>query len=93
MEPFSDLLIAFRQDQTVRRYATWDDVYGYCRYSANPVGRLVLYLCGYRDAERQRLAATIGADGFALLQAAYAPDAAKDAWKMTLDWYATNLTA
>ncbi len=28
---------------------------GYCRYSANPVGRLVLYLCGYRDAERQRL--------------------------------------
>jgi squalene synthase HpnC/squalene synthase HpnD len=55
MEPFSDLLIAFRQDQTVRRYATWDDMLGYCRYSANPVGRLVLYLCGYRDAERQRL--------------------------------------
>ena len=55
MEPFSDLLIAFRQDQTQRRYGTWDDVLGYCRYSANPVGRLVLYLCGYRDAERQRL--------------------------------------
>ena len=52
---FRDLLIAFRQDQTVQRYATWDDVFGYCRYSANPVGRLVLYLCGYRDAERQRL--------------------------------------
>jgi squalene synthase HpnC/squalene synthase HpnD len=55
IEPFSDLLIAFRQDQTVRRYATWSDVYGYCHYSANPVGRLVLYLCGYRDVERQRL--------------------------------------
>src|SRR6202795_4494813 len=55
IEPFSDLLIAFRQDQTVRRYATWSDVHEYCRYSANPVGRLVLYLCGYRDAQRQRL--------------------------------------
>jgi squalene synthase HpnC len=55
IEPFSDLLVAFRQDQTVHRYATWDGVLGYCRYSANPVGRLVLYLCGYRDAGRQRL--------------------------------------
>jgi squalene synthase HpnC len=55
IEPFTDLLTAFRQDQTVRRYATWNDVFHYCRYSANPVGRLVLYLCGYRDAERQRL--------------------------------------
>jgi len=52
---FSDLLIAFRQDQTVRRFETFDDVLGYCRYSANPVGHLVLYLCGYRDTERQRL--------------------------------------
>jgi squalene synthase HpnC len=55
IEPFSDLLVAFRQDQTVHRYPTWAGVLGYCRYSANPVGRLVLYLCGYRDAERQRL--------------------------------------
>jgi squalene synthase HpnC/squalene synthase HpnD len=55
IEPFSDLLIAFRQDQTVKRYATWNEVFDYCRCSANPVGRLVLYLCGYRDAERQRL--------------------------------------
>lgn len=51
----SDLLIAFRQDQTVTRFETFDDVLGYCRYSANPVGHLVLYLCGYRDAERQQL--------------------------------------
>ncbi|MGH9740711.1 MAG: squalene synthase HpnC [Candidatus Acidiferrales bacterium] len=55
VEPFADLLRAFRQDQTVSRYATWDDVLDYCVYSANPVGRLVLYVCGYRDEERQRL--------------------------------------
>jgi squalene synthase HpnC/squalene synthase HpnD len=55
IEPFSDLLIAFRRDQVTQRYPTWEDVFDYCRYSANPVGRLVLYLCGYRDAERQRL--------------------------------------
>jgi squalene synthase HpnC len=52
---FSDLLTAFRQDQTVTRFETFDDVLAYCRYSANPVGHLVLYLCEYRDAERQRL--------------------------------------
>jgi len=52
---FSDLLTAFRHDQTVTRYETFDEVLGYCRNSANPVGHLVLYLCGYRDEERQRL--------------------------------------
>jgi squalene synthase HpnC len=52
---FSDLLKAFRQDQTVTRYATFDDFLGYCRYSANPVGHLVLYLGGYKDAALQRL--------------------------------------
>ncbi len=52
---FSDLLIAFRQDQTVTRFETFDDVLAYCHYSANPVGHLVLYLCGYSDAERQQI--------------------------------------
>jgi squalene synthase HpnC len=52
---FSDLLIAFRQDQTITRFETFDDILAYCRYSANPVGHLVLYLCGYSDAERQQL--------------------------------------
>jgi squalene synthase HpnC len=52
---FSDLLIAFRQDQTVTRFETFADVLAYCHYSANPVGHLVLYLCGYRDPERQQL--------------------------------------
>ena len=52
---FSDLLTAFRQDQTTTRYETFDELLGYCRNSANPVGHLVLYLCGYRDPERQQL--------------------------------------
>jgi squalene synthase HpnC len=52
---FSDLLRAFRQDQTVTRFETFNDLLAYCRYSANPVGHLVLYLCGYRDPERQQL--------------------------------------
>ncbi len=54
-EPFRDLIRAFVQDQTVSRYQTWNELYDYCRYSANPVGRLVLYLCGYRDEERWRM--------------------------------------
>src|SRR5277367_1713092 len=54
-QPFADLLRAFRQDQNVKRYPTWDSMIGYCVYSANPVGRLVLYLCGYRDEQRQKL--------------------------------------
>jgi len=54
-QPFADLLTAFRQDQRVSHYESFEDVLGYCHYSANPVGRLVLYLCGYRDAERQQL--------------------------------------
>ena len=52
---FSDLLRAFRQDQTITRFETFKDLLAYCRYSANPVGHLVLYLCGYRDLERQYL--------------------------------------
>jgi squalene synthase HpnC len=58
-EPFADLLVAFRQDQAITRFATIQDVLAYCHYSANPVGRLVLYACGEaRDeetAERFRL--------------------------------------
>jgi squalene synthase HpnC len=55
IDPFADLIRAFVQDQTATRYRTWEDLFGYCRYSANPVGRLLLYLCGYRDARRQAL--------------------------------------
>jgi squalene synthase HpnC len=54
-QPFNDLIDAFVQDQTVTRYRDWDALFDYCRCSANPVGRLVLYLCGYSDAARQSL--------------------------------------
>jgi squalene synthase HpnC len=52
---FADLLTAFRQDQSVLRYETFNDLLGYCKFSANPVGHLVLYLCGYCDSDRQQL--------------------------------------
>jgi phytoene synthase len=48
-ELFSDLLSAFRQDVVVNRYSDWDEVFDYCRRSANPVGRLVLRINGYRS--------------------------------------------
>ncbi len=54
-EPFADLLTAFRQDQSVARYQTMDEVLAYCRYSANPVGRLVLYASGEANEENFRL--------------------------------------
>ena len=55
VEPFDRLIRAFEHDQIVTRYQTMDQVFAYCVNSANPVGHLVLYLGGYRDAERQRL--------------------------------------
>ena len=54
-EPFANLIDAFVQDQMVTRYRNWDELFGCCRNSANPVGRLVLYLCGYSDERRQQL--------------------------------------
>ena len=50
VELLDDLLSAFRQDVLKKRYEDWDEVLDYCRRSANPVGRLVLRLAGYRDA-------------------------------------------
>ena len=58
-EPFLDLLVAFRQDQRVTRYETIDQVLEYCRCSANPVGRLVLYLGRCHTPERARLSDSI----------------------------------
>lgn len=55
LEPFTDLIHAFEHDQRVTRYRDEAELLDYCRYSANPVGQLVLMLCGYRDAERLRL--------------------------------------
>ena len=58
-EPFRDLITAFRLDQTKTRYETFAKLLEYCRYSANPVGRLVLYVCGYGEPELQRLSDAI----------------------------------
>lgn len=55
-EPFLNLLVAFTRDQHVTRYAAFDQLLGYCRNSANPVGHLVLYLFGAFDARRAALA-------------------------------------
>ncbi|PZS15694.1 MAG: squalene synthase HpnC [Acidimicrobiales bacterium] len=54
-QAFRDLIQANRQDQIVHRYATFDDLVGYCRLSANPVGRLVLAAFGVATAERVAL--------------------------------------
>jgi squalene synthase HpnC len=56
IQPFLDLLFAFEQDQLVKRYRTFEQLREYCRYSANPVGHLVLYLLESYNAERARLA-------------------------------------
>jgi squalene synthase HpnC len=56
---FHDLLLAFKQDQVKTRYDTWDEAVDYSRYSANPVGRLVLMVCGYRDEARALLSDNI----------------------------------
>jgi squalene synthase HpnC len=54
-QPFLDLLVGFEQDQRIKSYTTYDELLGYCRYSANPVGRLVLYMGECHDEVRGRL--------------------------------------
>ena len=59
VQPFRDLIAANRQDQMVTRYETFDDLLGYCTLSANPVGRLVLYVFGCSTAGRAELSDAI----------------------------------
>ena len=59
VELLDDLLKAFEQDTRVRRYRTFEDLLGYCRNSANPVGRLVLTVFGYREESLYRLSDSI----------------------------------
>ncbi len=59
VEPFQDLITAFKMDVVVDRYKTFDDLLGYCRLSANPVGRLVLSVFGYRDPALHELSDAI----------------------------------
>ncbi len=86
VQPFDDLIRAFEQDQTVTRYRNFEELFEYCRYSANPVGRLVLGLCGYRDAERQALSdATCTALQLANFWQDVTVDLAKDRVYLPLD--------
>jgi squalene synthase HpnC len=59
IDPLRDLLIAFKRDVTQNRYETFDDLLSYCKCSANPVGRLVLMVFGYRDEELFKLSDNI----------------------------------
>jgi len=52
IQPFQNLIKAFRQDQNTNRYKTYEDLMGYCQNSANPVGRIYLYLFGLAEEER-----------------------------------------
>lgn len=51
LELFHDLISAFKQDVTQKRYADFGELMSYCRRSANPVGRLLLYLYGQTDRQ------------------------------------------
>jgi squalene synthase HpnC len=59
MHTFRDLIAANRQDQVVTRYETFDDLLGYCTLSANPVGRIVLYVFGCSTPDRAELSDAI----------------------------------
>jgi squalene synthase HpnC len=54
-DPFRRLIQANLQDQTVTRYRTFEDLIGYCRLSADPVGRMVLGVFDVHDPETERL--------------------------------------
>ncbi len=55
IDPFLRLIEANRMDQRVTRFETYGDLMHYCEHSATPVGRMVLYVLGYRDERRQAL--------------------------------------
>ncbi len=59
MQPFLDLIAANQQDQVVTRYETFDDLLGYCRLSANPVGQIVLYVFGCHNPAREQLSDSV----------------------------------
>jgi squalene synthase HpnC len=54
LQPFRDLLSAFKQDVVTHRYASFDALLNYCQRSANPVGKLMLHLYGLPDHRNVR---------------------------------------
>jgi phytoene/squalene synthetase len=75
-QPFLDLIAANVQDQHVTRYATWDELIGYCRLSAAPVGRMVLRVFGVRDPRAEQLSDDVC---IGLQLANHAQDVSRDA--------------
>ena len=59
LQPFRNLLRAFRQDQRQTKYANWEELQSYCRHSADPVGRIVLHLGASSSAENEALSDSI----------------------------------
>ena len=59
LAPFRNLLVAFRQDQRQTHYESWDELRGYCRNSADPVGRIVLHLGSSATAENEALSDSV----------------------------------
>ena len=87
-EPLHNLLIAFRMDVTNKRYETLEELLDYCRYSANPVGRIVLHLAGelpYDLGEQELRGVSIPA-GQAPFSKAYYSDAICTALQLTNHW-------
>ncbi|MEO5340443.1 MAG: phytoene/squalene synthase family protein [Magnetococcus sp. MYC-9] len=89
-EPLHNLLIAFHMDVTNKRYDTMEELLEYCRYSANPVGRIVLHLAGelpYEEGEAQLRAVGGGRpDGSTAGSKAYYSDAICTALQLTNHW-------
>ncbi|MBF0161816.1 MAG: phytoene/squalene synthase family protein [Magnetococcales bacterium] len=89
-EPLHNLLIAFHMDVTNKRYDTLDELLDYCRYSANPVGRIVLHLAGELPYEvgEQALRATGGQESGLSAEGrkAFCSDAICTALQLTNHW-------
>ncbi len=85
-EPLHNLLIAFHMDVTNKRYDTMDELLEYCRYSANPVGRILLHLAGELPYEAgERALRGEGDDEVARNKARYS-DAICTALQLTNHW-------
>ncbi len=87
-DPLHHLLIAFRMDVTNKRYDTMEELLDYCRYSANPVGRIVLHLAGelpYEEGERSLRGEGL-VDGRVQRSKAYCSDAICTALQLTNHW-------
>ncbi|MEL7474338.1 MAG: squalene synthase HpnC, partial [Planctomycetota bacterium] len=90
--PFDHLIQAFEQDQVVDRYGSWDELVGYCRKSANPVGRLVLGLFGVLDDASDEVVASSDAICTALQLTNFWQDVRRDMFERDRVYLPSGLT-